>query len=128
MLNKISDFFSLRFSLFFHIECKSASYMIIIKLFIKQNNRKAAERRQDVFVPTMKKSLPGCFLRRHPPTPETAGAPWMVSQYLFGENVLKREAQRGCKGADQPPHVEGQLGDGGQQDAADDGDEGQVHL
>ena len=75
----------------------------VIKLFIKQNNRKAAERRQDVFVPTLKKLLPGCLLRRHPPTPETAGAPWTVSQYRFGENGLKREAQCGRKGADQPP-------------------------
>lgn len=80
------------------------------------------------FVPAPKKSLPGCPFRCHPHTPGAAGAAWTAPQYLFGENILKREAQCGRKGADKPPHVERQLGDGGQQDAADDGDEGQVHL
>lgn len=47
----------------------------------------------------------------------------MVPRYLFGENILQREAQGGSEGADEPPHVERQLSDCGQQDAADDGDE-----
>lgn len=47
----------------------------------------------------------------------------MVPKYLFGENILKREAQCGSEGTDEPPHVEGQLSDSGQQDAADDRDE-----
>lgn len=59
---------------------------------------------------------------------KTPHAPMMLLKYLFGENILQREAQRGSKGTDKPPYVERQLSDGGQQDAANDGDEGQVHL
>ena len=74
-------------------------------------------------VPTLKKSLPGCFFRCHPHTPRNSRCILDSTPIPFGENILKREAQCGSKGTDKPPHVEGQLGDGGQQDAANDGDE-----
>lgn len=48
--------------------------------------------------------------------------------YLFGEDVLQREAQGGSQGADQSRHIKGQFGHRGQQHAADDGDERYVHL
>lgn len=43
--------------------------------------------------------------------------------YLLGEDVLQREAEGGGQSADEPRHVKGQFGHGGQQHAADDGDE-----
>lgn len=43
--------------------------------------------------------------------------------YLFGENVLQREAERGSQSTDQPGNIEGELGDRGEQHPSDNGDE-----
>lgn len=52
-----------------------------------------------------------------------AGKQYSGNTHLFGEDVLKGEAERGCQGTDQPPHVERQLCDSGQQDSTDDRDQ-----
>ena len=48
--------------------------------------------------------------------------------YLFGEDVLQREAERGSQSADESWNIKGQLSGGGQQHSSDDGDERHVHL
>ena len=52
----------------------------------------------------------------------------MRTIYLFGEDVLQGEAERGSQSADESWKIKGQLGGRGQQHPPDDGDERHIHL